>query len=117
MTNRNTRTTNASAAAYETALKPYGAPGEVLALVRMGNALHAHGERLTNLSWAVGKLADLAGEFNDATHNADCPGYVNSGSLGALLVGIEAAADTIRNVLDTTLAIGDLSEIGREDAA
>lgn len=102
---------------YETVMKPYGSPREVLALVRMGNTLHDQGEHLMNLLWAIGKLSELSGEFTDAMQAQGCPSYVNSGSLGALLIGLNAAAETMRGVLDETLEIGDLAGIGREGEA
>ena len=98
---------------HETLLKPYGTPAEVLAMVRMGGMLSFNGDRLTNFAWSAGQLAKLAGEFNDSMQSQGCPAYVNSGSLGAVLLGIEATSEAIQRILDEALEIGDLAGIQR----
>ncbi|ADC63322.1 hypothetical protein [Allochromatium vinosum] len=98
---------------YETLLKPYGTPAEVLAMVRMGGMLSFNGDRLTNFAWSIAELAELGGAFNDAMQSADCPAHINSGTLGALLVSIQASSHAIQRILDEALEIGDLAGIRR----
>ena len=98
---------------YETLLAPYGSASEILALVRMGRTLHLNGDRLSNFAWSAGQLAKLGSEFNDALQSQGCPAYVNSGSLGAILLGIEATSEAMQRILDEALEIGDLAGIQR----
>jgi hypothetical protein len=108
-----TFTAGEQTATHETLLKPYGTPAEVLALVRMGGMLSFNGERLTNFAWSIAELAELAGTFNDAMQSANCPAHINSGTLGALLVSIQASSHAIQAMLDEALEIGDQAGIRR----
>lgn len=99
---------------YARLLAPYGSSSEALALVRMGRTLHVSGERLTNFAWSAGQLAKLGSAFNDALQSQGCPAYVNSGSLGAILLGIEATSEAMQRIIDEALEIGDLASISRE---
>jgi hypothetical protein len=105
--------TGEQTATYETLLKPYGTPAEALAMVCMGGTLAFNGDRLTNFAWSIAELAELAGTFNDALQSQGCPAHINSGSLGALLVSIQASSHAIQRILDEALEIGDLAGIRR----